>query len=120
MAAGLGERLRRAQSCVLAAAQADQPRTNKSAAALRRLPPGPASARSPATAWLLLPVRNEQRDCFHLDQQLRPAENRLDSRGRRQRIQSLPFKEHRAFLVEDGVVTLDIAQITGCPHHVMP
>src|ERR1017187_8582621 len=79
-------------------------------------------ALSPANAVSLLLgcLVAENGNPFDLYQQLRPAKNRLDPRGRRQRIQILLSIESRPLLVEGFVVALDIPQVTGGAHYVFP
>ncbi len=57
---------------------------------------------------------------FNFDQQIGAAENRLDAGGSRQRIESLLFVECGALLVEGLVVALDVAQVAGGAHDVVP
>ena len=49
-----------------------------------------------------------------------PAENRLNARGGRQRVQSRFLEELRAQFVELGVIAFDVAQVAGGAHHVFP
>ena len=86
---------------------------------------GAARLRDGPRVWLRVPARSfrlgaEHGDRFDLDQQLRPAENRLDSRGSGQRVQVLLLVKRRALFVEGCVIALDIPQIAGGADDVLP
>src|SRR5208337_579422 len=81
--------------------------------------PGVATRDAGSNGPLLLAgVENGHR--FHLDQQIRPAKNGLNTRGSRQRIQSLLLEELRADFVEGGVVALDVPQVASGADDVLP
>ena len=65
-------------------------------------------------------VGAEHGDRFDLDQQLRPAEMRLNAGGGGQRIEPLLLEKRGALLVEGLVVALDVAQVAGGAHNVVP
>ena len=73
-----------------------------------------------SVACLLLGRRYEHGDRFDLHQQFGTAQNRLNSRGSRKRVESLLLEERRALLVERRVIALDVAQVARGPHDVFP
>lgn len=90
-------------------------------------PQKPQSATGPSDYKRLLlavvagaTIRLEDRNRLDFDEQIRPAQNGLDARGCRQRIQFLLLEELGANLVESLVVPLDVAQIARGAHNVLP
>src|ERR1019366_3388602 len=71
--------------------------------------------------WLLrwrFPPEHGNR--FDFDQQIRPAENRLNAGGSRQRVELLLFVECGALFVEGLVIAFDVAEVAGGTHDVVP
>src|ERR1039458_5433809 len=96
-------------------------RSNPGLATPRR-GPRPTAGAGWLVAFLLRCCRRsaEERNRFDLYQQVRTAQDRLDSRRCRQRIEFLRPVEGRPLLVERGVIALDVAQITGGSHDILP
>src|SRR5450759_4280571 len=65
-------------------------------------------------------VARHDGDRFDLDEEILAAEPRLDARTRRKRIEAEPVEEGRADLVEVLVIALDVAQVAGRAHDVVP
>src|SRR5208337_3938618 len=57
---------------------------------------------------------------FNLNQQFGPAKDGLDAGGSWQRVESLLLEEGGPLLVKGLVVALNVAQIAGCAHNVVP
>ena len=73
-----------------------------------------------AVVRTLAAIRLPDGDRLDLDEQIRAAKNRLDPRGGGQGIQPLLMEKLAANPVELRVVALDITQIAGGAHDVLP
>lgn len=65
-------------------------------------------------------IHAENGNGLNFIQEFRPAEDSLDTGGRRQRLESLFLEECRTLLVKGFVVSFDIAQITTSADDVVP
>jgi len=62
-----------------------------------------------ALTTLRVRIGPERGNRFDFDQQFRTAEDRLNTRRSRQRIDELSIVESRALFIEGGIVALDVA-----------
>src|ERR1051326_6563044 len=74
----------------------------------------------PSVSRLLSRLGLEHHDGFNFDQQLRPAQNRLDARGGRQRVETLFLVKCRPLFVKGGVIALDVPEVARGPDDVLP
>src|ERR1017187_5290342 len=93
-----------------------RPRTRGSAPPF----PGLVSRTCPLLVRLHLGFGAEHGNRFDFDQQFRTAKNRLDPGGSRHGLEFLLAVKLRAFLVECLVIPLDIAQVAGGAHDIVP